>query len=142
MPLWKVYHPAGAYTRDEKRAFAQKMTSIYARVMPKFYVNVLFEEVPEDSFFIGGEPRNDFVRITMDHIARAFPSKEGSKRFIDAVNDLITPWVKDRGFDWEFHIDETPFDLWSIQGFYPPREGTEDEKRWIAENKPSPRTHG
>ncbi|MBU1287017.1 MAG: tautomerase family protein [Alphaproteobacteria bacterium] len=105
------------------------MTSIYARVMPKFYVNVLFEEVPEDSFFIGGEPRNDFVRITMDHIARAFPSKEGSKRFFDAVNELITPWVKDRGFDWEFHIDETPFDLWSIQGFYPAREGTQDEKR-------------
>lgn len=57
------------------------------------------------------------------------------------ANAFIVPWVKDRGYDWEFHIDETPFDLWSVQGFYPPREGTEDEKRWIAENKPSPRTH-
>lgn len=141
MPLWTVYHPAGAYTPDEKKAFAEKMTGIYARFMPKFYVNVFFHELPEDSLYIGGEPRNNFVRITMDHIAREFPSVERSRRFIDAVNEFIAPWVKERGFDWEFHIDETPFDLWSVQGFYPPREGTEDEKRWIAENKPSPRTH-
>jgi len=141
MPLWKVYHPAGAYTPADKQAFAETMTEIYARFMPRFYVNVLFHEVGEDTLFIGGKPRNNFVRLTMAHIAREFPSEEGSRRFIDAVNRLIAPWVKDRGFDWEFHIDETPFDLWSIQGFYPPREGTADEARWIAENKPSPRTH-
>jgi hypothetical protein len=36
------------------------------------------------------------------------------------ANEAIAPFVKDRGFDWEFHIDETPFDLWSVQGYRPP----------------------
>ncbi|MDT1000485.1 tautomerase family protein, partial [Pseudomonas aeruginosa] len=60
---------------------------------------------------------------------------------IDRVNTLLKPYVEDRGFDWEFHIDETPFDYWSINGYFPPRADTEDEKRWRAENRPSPRTH-
>jgi|GEM_PF-4155089 Putative oxalocrotonate tautomerase enzyme len=38
-------------------------------------------------------------------------------------------------------VDETPFDLWTIQGIRPPRAETEDEKRWIVENRASPRTH-
>lgn len=91
MPLWKVYHPAGAYTPADKQAFAETMTEIYARFMPRFYVNVLFHEVDEDKLFIGGKPRNNFVRLKMAHIAREFPSEEGSRRFIDAVNRLIAP---------------------------------------------------
>jgi hypothetical protein len=41
--------------------------------MPKFYVGVVFQEVGEDSFFIGGEPHPRFVRIWVDHIARTSP---------------------------------------------------------------------
>lgn len=67
MPLWKVYHPVGAYTRDEKQAFSAAVTEIYGRIMPKFYVGVVFQEVDEDSFFIGGEARSNFVRIWIDH---------------------------------------------------------------------------
>lgn len=44
------------------------------------------------------------------------------------------------GLDWEFHIDETAFDLWSIQGYRPPLPDSEDEKRWRRENRPSPPT--
>ncbi|HEY0646258.1 tautomerase family protein [Phenylobacterium sp.] len=141
MPLWKVYHPVGAYTRDEKQAFSAAVTEIYGRIMPKFYVGVVFQEVDEDSFFIGGEARSNFVRIWIDHIARAFPSTDAAVRFVDIANKVIAPWVKDRGLDWEFHIDETPFEYWSIQGHFPPKQGTEDEQRWMTENRPSPRTH-
>jgi phenylpyruvate tautomerase PptA (4-oxalocrotonate tautomerase family) len=42
MPLWKVYHPPGAYTGDEKKGLAQAITSVYGRVMPKFYGGVVF----------------------------------------------------------------------------------------------------
>jgi phenylpyruvate tautomerase PptA (4-oxalocrotonate tautomerase family) len=141
MPLWTIYHPVNAFSPEDKDAMAEKVTDIYARVMPRFYVNMVFQPIPEDSFYIGGKRRNNFVRITMEHIAREFPSEEMSRRFIDKVNQVLAPWVKDRGMDWEFHIDETPFTLWSVQGHYPPRAGTEDEKRWIAENRASPRTH-
>lgn len=141
MPLWSIYHPIDAYSAEDKASLARQVTDLYGRVMPRFYVNVLFHPMPADAFYIGGEPRNNFVRITMDHIARTFTSEEASRRFIDRVNQIIAPFVRDRGYDWEFHIDETPFSLWSVQGHYPPRAGTEDEKRWIAENRPSPRTH-
>ncbi len=141
MPLWNFYHPVDAYTPDDKQALAEKITEIYARFMPKFYVGVVFQAIEAESYYIGGEPRNNFVRIWIDHIARDFPDEEASTRFINAVNQVIAPWVKDRGFDWEFHVDETPFSMWSIQGYFPPREGTKDEARWIVENKPSPRTN-
>ena len=76
----------------------------------------------------------------MDHIARQLDSDEAKANFLARVDKAIAPFVKERGFDWEFHVDETPFDLWIVQGMRPPRPGTEDEKRWRAENKPSPRT--
>jgi len=55
------------------------------------------------------------------------------------MNELLASWTSGRGFDWELHIDETPFDLWTIQGHFPPRDGAEGEKRWIAENRASAR---
>lgn len=141
MPLWKIYHPVGSYTPADKQALSAAITAVYGRVMPKFYVGVVFQEVAADSFYIGGEPHGRFVRIWIDHIAREFPDSAASRRFIDKINDVLAPWVRDRGYDWELHIDETAFDLWSVQGIFPPRQGTADEARWIAENKPSPRTH-
>ena len=57
MPLWKVYHPAGAFTAEDKKALAKRVTEVYASVpLPKFYVVFIFEEVPKDSCFVGGEP--------------------------------------------------------------------------------------
>jgi phenylpyruvate tautomerase PptA (4-oxalocrotonate tautomerase family) len=142
MPLWKVYHPVGAYSREDKHTFATRITDIYSQVpLPKFYVDVVFQEVSQDSFYVGGEPARNFIRIHMDHIARQLTSEAAKTKFLARVENAIAPFIKDRGFDWELHIDETPFDLWSVQGIRPPRAGTEDEKRWISENRPSPRTH-
>lgn len=141
MPLWKVYHPVGAFSRADKEAFSEAVTALYGRVMPRFYVGVVFQEVAEDSFYVGGKARNNFVRLWIDHIARAFSSDDARTSFVNKVNEIIAPWISERGLDWEFHVDETPFELWSVQGYFPPRQGTEDEKRWIAENRASPRTH-
>lgn len=141
MPLWKIYHPPRAYSAEDKQAIAQVITGVYGRIMPKFYVGVLFQEIAADNFYIGGEPHPGFVRIAVDHIARTFQSDDTRIGFFNRMNGLLAPWITDRGFDWEMHVDETPFDLWTIQGYFPPREGTEDEKRWMAENRASPRTH-
>ena len=141
MPLWKIYHPVGAYSAEDKQAISKSLTDVYARAMPRFYVGVIFQEVAADDFYIGGEPRSNFVRIWVDHIARTFSSDEMKVRFFEKMNQIFEPWIAARGYDWELHVDETPFDLWTIQGHFPPREGTEDEKRWIADNRASPRTH-
>ena|SRR3989338_2596734 len=141
MPLWKIYHPVGAYSAEDKQAISKSITDVYARVMPRFFVGVIFQEVGAGEFYIGGEPRSNFVRVWVDHIARTFTSDEVRVRFFEKMNQIFEPWIAARGYDWELHVDETPFDLWTIQGHFPPREGTEDEKRWIADNRASPRTH-
>lgn len=140
MPLWKIYHPVGAYSREDKQALSQAITAPYARMLPRFYVGVIFQEVAEDSFFIGGEPRNNFVRIWVDHIARSFPDAASGQRFMQHMTTVFAPWTSDRGLDWELHIDETPFALWTIQGYEPPLPGSADSERWRADNHPSPRT--
>jgi phenylpyruvate tautomerase PptA (4-oxalocrotonate tautomerase family) len=141
MPLWKIYHPVGAFTVEDKEKLAERITNLYAR-LPKFYVGVIFQEVPLHSFFIGGKPVDNFVRIWVDHIARTLPSAEAKEHWIKISDEAIAPFIKDRGYDWEFHIDETPFDLWSIQGLRPPPANSEHEKRWVAENKPTPYVTG
>jgi hypothetical protein len=120
---------------------AGEITDVYAPYMPRFFVGIVFKAVSENELFVGGMPARSFVRFVLEHIAREFPNREASRRFLDRINQVIAPYVADRGLDWEIHIDETSFDLWSINGFYPPREGTPDERRWMADNRPSPRTH-
>jgi phenylpyruvate tautomerase PptA (4-oxalocrotonate tautomerase family) len=49
MPLWKVYHPVGAFTAEDKKALAQRVTEVYASIpIPKFYVVFIFEEIAEN----------------------------------------------------------------------------------------------
>ncbi|MFZ3008647.1 MAG: tautomerase family protein [Phenylobacterium sp.] len=141
MPLWKIYHPVGAYSAEDKQAISEALSDVYARNMPRFYVGVVFQEVSAENFYIGGKSHPNFVRIWVDHIARTFPSDEVKVRFFKKMNEIFEPFIVARGYQWELHVDETPFDLWTIQGYFPPREGTEDEKRWTAENRASPRTH-
>ena len=96
--------------------------------MPRFYVVVAFHDLPKDSLFIGGVPRNDFVRFSIDHIAYAMPA-ELREALLKFINKSIHPFVRDRGLDWEIHIDDTPRDQWTIQGMRPPDSGSDEEKR-------------
>ena len=135
MPLWNVYCPEGTYSAEDKRAFAERVTDLYAEFgVPRFFVGVVFQELPKDSFFIGGEPTDDFVRIWIDAIARRAP-KEAQGWWMKRMT--VAPFVTDPELRWEAHVDETPRGLWTINGIRPPAEGSEDEKRWAADNKPS-----
>ena len=141
MPLWKVYHPVGAFTAEDKKKLAKQVTEVYASIpIPKFYVVFIFEEVAKDSCFVGGEPHNKFVRFKVDHIARTLPGPVIREWWTRTLDDVIAPFVKDRGYDWEISIDETPFDLWSLQGELAPPFESVAEKRWVKENKASPYT--
>jgi phenylpyruvate tautomerase PptA (4-oxalocrotonate tautomerase family) len=141
MPLWKVYHPVGAFTAEDKKKLAKQVTEVYARVpIPKFYVVFIYEEIAKDSCFVGGEPHNKFVRFKVDHIARTLPGSVLREWWIRTLDAVIAPYVKDRGYDWEISVDETPCDLWSLQGELAPPFESVAEKRWVKENKASPYT--
>ncbi|MET7398993.1 tautomerase family protein [Dactylosporangium sp. NPDC005572] len=139
MPLWNVYHPVGAYTAQQKQEFAADVTAFYAhRGLPKFYVVTIFHEIPESSFLIGGTPSGTAVRIMIDHIAHHAPDPAARQQIDDSLTRLLAPHTRDRGLYCEFHIDETPRDLWMINGLRPPASGSEAEHLWVRENQPVP----
>jgi len=135
MPLWTIHHSAGVYSDDDKQALAAAIVQLYP-ILPKFYVGTAFHEHAPSTLFIGGKPVENFVRISVDHIARQFSDEALVERWLGMVGDVFRPFTTDRGLDWELHIDETPFKLWLIQGKRPPLPNTEQEKLWMAENRP------
>jgi hypothetical protein len=136
MPLWNIYHPVGAYDADTKKAMSETIVKLYP-MLPPFYVGVLFHAKPADTFFISGKPTDDFVRIAVDHIARQFPNQEVAQNWLNQMSKILTPFTEGRGFRWEVHIDETPFNLWRIQGFPAPLPDSEAENKWRVEDKAS-----
>jgi phenylpyruvate tautomerase PptA (4-oxalocrotonate tautomerase family) len=141
MPLWKIHHPVGAYSAEDKKQFAEAITGVYERVpIPKFYVVVIFEEVDAENIYVGGDPHEMFVRIQIDQMARTLPGPVIREWWTHSIDAVIAPWVGDRGYDWEFTITEPPADLWSLQGEIPPPFESVAERRWIDENKASPYT--
>ena len=71
-------------------------------------------------------------------MARTLPGPILREWWVKAVDQLIAPYVRDRGYDWEVTIDEVPADLWSLQVEISPPFESHAEKRWVKENKASP----
>ncbi|MFI9275578.1 tautomerase family protein [Kitasatospora sp. NPDC052896] len=139
MPLWHVYHPPGAYSPVQKKQLADDITEFYARIgLPRFYVMALFHEVEASSFYVGGEPAQNAVRIVIEHIARHATDPAARRRTREALAALVAPHTTERGLYCEFHIDETAQDLWMMDGIAPPPARSEAEQRWARENRPVP----
>jgi phenylpyruvate tautomerase PptA (4-oxalocrotonate tautomerase family) len=140
MPMWHVYYPKDVYDQADRQAFAERITALYEEraKLPRFYVSVAFHEFAPGEFFVGGEPVGNFVRIWIDQIARQIADPERRRRWMTFVNDWLAPFLADRGLRSEIHIDETPTEYWTIDGYLPPPGGSADERRWAEENKTSP----
>lgn len=139
MPLWNVYHPVGAYSEEEKRDFAERVTRLYEAVgLPRFYVVTLFHEMDRGSFYVGGEPVDDVVRVWIDHIALHAEDPAMRESVRTQIATVIQPFATEKGLRWEFHVDETPRDLWVINGLVPPPTGSEAEQLWARENRAIP----
>ncbi|MFC9361783.1 tautomerase family protein [Rhodococcus sp. NPDC057014] len=138
MPMWTIYAPAGTYTAEDKQAIARTITDLYETYvkLPRFYVSVVIHEQPHGNIFMGGEPVDNFVRIWIDHVARNLDDSAFTF-WLRKVDDALAPYIRDRGFNWEIHGDETPRAFWEINGMTPPPTGSEDEQRWARENRAS-----
>ena len=55
MPLWKVYHPVGAYSARDKKEFAEQVTAMYSRIPIPNDWEVTIDEVPADLWSLQGE---------------------------------------------------------------------------------------
>ena len=106
--------------------------------LPEFYVVVIFHDKPAHSIYVGGKAANNFVRIRIDHVARQLDTAEARAGCMAIIEEKLAPLIKERGFDWEVHIDETPMDLWRVQGMVPPLPDSKMEKVWADEKRPIP----
>lgn len=140
MPLWTIYHPPGAYTPQQKQQFSADITDIYTRHgnLPAFYAVVIFQEIDTDSFFIGGKPSQDSVRIKIDHIAIHTEDPDTRVRTRQILARTLAQHTTDRGLHCEFHVDETPRDMWMLDGITPPPHKSTAHQLWVQENRPIP----
>ncbi|KAK2037667.1 hypothetical protein LZ31DRAFT_560240 [Colletotrichum somersetense] len=142
MPLWVIFHSDGTFEDDaSKESLSADITKYYTRIgLPAFYVVVNFIKMTENTMWVGGEkPKKPFIRISIDHIAVNLPNDDKVyRRAADGVDAVIKPHIADKGYGWEFHINETERRLWKIDGFHAPPFGSEEEKTWSRDNRASP----
>jgi phenylpyruvate tautomerase PptA (4-oxalocrotonate tautomerase family) len=139
MPLWQIFHPADAYTPEDRKTLSERITALHASGnVPKFYVVIAFHPLPADSMYVGGEPRSNFVRFKIDQVARTLPGEVLRAWWMRRIEEVIAPFVTQRGLESEVQIDEPPADLWTINGIAPPPFGSIAEIKWFKENKVVP----
>uniref|UniRef100_A0A914CGE2 Tautomerase cis-CaaD-like domain-containing protein n=1 Tax=Acrobeloides nanus TaxID=290746 RepID=A0A914CGE2_9BILA len=102
MPLHRIWYSPGAFSEQDKAALAENITKLYTSFgLPAFYVVVLYLPVEEKNYFVGGKKESKFVRISVQHIARHFPSNKTADQFLDKYENVLAPFIKERGLDWE-----------------------------------------
>ena len=102
MPLHRIFHPPGAFSVAEKTSLSERITKMYTDVgLPAFYVVILFTPIDKDSFFVGGQSTDKFIRIVVQHLARQLPNDQRKTEFSEKYEEVIAPFVKDKGYDWE-----------------------------------------
>ena len=140
MPYWEIFTPAGAFTPEDKQNLSKDLTKVYVDFvnLPEFYVVIRFHEMAENEMYVGGVPQTNFVRLVVDHIARQMDDPEFRKLAMSVFEATIAPYIRDRGYNWEIHFDETPVDLWRVQGLAGPPAESDLERLWAKENRPIP----
>jgi hypothetical protein len=145
MPLWLIFHPPGVFEEvAAKQDLARDVTKIYTNIdLPAFYVVVNFIKLPIENTWVGGEmhTHNPFIRIAIEHIAAHASDFEASN--IHDIQDTVTSWIDkalkphiaDKGYDWEYHVDETARRLWKENGMTAPEFKSKAEVLWFKENR-------
>jgi hypothetical protein len=143
MPLWQIFTDTDTFTLEERTALATSITNFYTKgvKVPSFYVGVVFVAVVPDFLFIGAKPTNNFVRFVIQHIEKLMPDadEEGGveyrNHFMQRIKDMLAPHLSKDGLRWEVNFSQAPTDLWLVQGLVPPKHGSQEETRWIDEDK-------
>ncbi|KAF2844867.1 hypothetical protein T440DRAFT_502842 [Plenodomus tracheiphilus IPT5] len=144
MPLWT--HSDGTCEDDDTTAaLTADIIAFYTdRVgLPAFYVNVVFILMAgNNSLWISGKKaikEKPSVRIVIEHIAVHAQNEDVAyRRTANGIDRVLKPHVADKGYDWEFHVDETERRLWKVQGLHAPPFKSEAEKVWTKLNKAVP----
>ncbi|KAL1797003.1 hypothetical protein ACET3X_005543 [Alternaria dauci] len=138
MPLWIIYHPEGTFEdATSRQALAAESVKQYTDLgLPAFYVVTQFIKMPKDTMFSGGKAVSDLVRVVVEHIAVRLPNEdEVYKKVANTIDAVLKKHIGDKGFHYEFHVDETEKRLWKVDGMFAPEFGSDEEKIWFKENR-------
>lgn len=139
MPVWIIYHSADAFSVSDKEHLAAGITKIYTDVgLPAFYVNTVFQSMPSGDIFIGEKANDRFVAVAIRHVARSIDTEDLRLLFLSRVDDILTPFMTEKGLDWEYHVIEGPRNQWKNNGIVPPETGSAEEKKWGELNRAVP----
>lgn len=145
MPLWQIYHPPGTFEDDtSKQAFVNDITKMYTTLgLPAFYVVTHFYKMDNSNVYQGVKPVSEnekpFVRVVITHIAIHVPDADGMYlRTTSRLDGIMKPHLLDKGYDFEYHVDETERRLWKINSLIPPPFKSAEEQLWVKENKAVP----
>lgn len=96
--------------------------------------------MPGNTMWVGGKKlTKPFIRVAIEHIAVTLPNEdEVYQNTANKIDAALKPHVLDKGYDCEFHVDETERRLWKINGMFPPAFKSEKEKIWVQENRAVP----
>lgn len=141
MPLWQIYHPPGTFEdAKSKQSFAKDITKLYTNAgLPAFYVVTHFHKMEDSNVYVGGKTTSDkpFVRLVITHIAINLPNTdEAYRRTSSRLDGIMKPHLLDKGYDFEYHVDETERRLWKINSLIPPPHKSAEEELWVRENAP------
>ncbi|WP_240963289.1 tautomerase family protein [Antrihabitans stalactiti] len=151
MPLWEFFAPEGAFSDEDKEALATTITDAYQSVhLPRFYVDVIYHDLPPKNIYMGGVATGQFIRLRIEQIAREMSdttvveglpagtySREWMREYwMNQIDAMLIPYTRDRGYEWEVHINQTPVDMWTVQGFVPPPGESDAERLWRELNRP------
>jgi phenylpyruvate tautomerase PptA (4-oxalocrotonate tautomerase family) len=138
MPRWTFYLREGVLPAEDMQRIASAVTELYVEMvgMPKFFVNVFFNEYPTGKFFSGGMADHNSVFFHIDHAARPFNSEEERLFFLDRAISIVRPIFDGKVKKWEFNVYEHPFHNWRINGMVPPMKDPEMMKLWVNKDKP------
>lgn len=141
MPLWQIHHPKGIFEDEAtKKALVDDITKVYTSIgLPAFYVVVRFFPAGKGELWYGGKQstaQEPFIRISIEHIAvQLQDSDENYHKSTRRINQALKAQVADKGYKYEFHVDETERRLWKVNGMNAPPYKSEEEKRWALANE-------
>lgn len=145
MPLWQIYHLPGTFEDNaSKQAFAEDITGMYTFLgLPAFYVVTHFHKMDNSNVYLGGKPLPDnekpFVRVAITHIAIRVPDADAVYlRTTSRLDNIMKPHLLDKGYDFEYHVDETERRLWKINSLIPPPFKSAEEQVWVKGNRAVP----
>lgn len=111
--------------------------------LPAFYVVTQFHKMDNADVFIGGKTKTasekPFVRVVINHVAVHVPDENAAYlRTTSRLDAIVKPHLLDKGYEFEYHVDETERRLWKINSLIPPPFKSAEEKAWVEENKALP----